>query len=60
MIIMCAHSAQSEKEVVVMDADGSKSSDDSIPLGFSEPRLVLDDGLRVRFCDHLRSSLFCR
>ena len=36
-----------------MDADGSKSGDDSVPLIFSETRLVDNESLRVSIYDHI-------
>jgi hypothetical protein len=43
-----------------MDADGSKSDDDSIPLIFSETRLVDDVPLRAPTHDHFLDLLHCR
>jgi hypothetical protein len=43
-----------------MDADGSRSGDDSIPLIFSETRLVHDDLLRVPPHDHFLDDLHRR
>jgi hypothetical protein len=43
-----------------MDADGSKSGDDSIPLIFSEMRLVDYRLLRVPMHDHFLDYLHCR
>ncbi len=37
---MNTHPLQAGKEVIVMDADGSRSSDDSVPLIFSDKRFV--------------------
>ena len=51
---------QVRKEVIVMDADGSKSGDDSIPLIFSETRLVDDELLRALKYDHFLDDLHCR
>ena len=43
-----------------MDADGSKSGDDSIPLLFSETRFVDDELLCAPRCDHFLGTLHCR
>jgi hypothetical protein len=43
-----------------MDADGSRSGDDSIPLIFSETRFVYDNLFRVPQHDHFLDNLHCR
>jgi hypothetical protein len=47
-----------QKEVIVMDADGSLSGDDSVPLIFSEPRLVQDNWTHIHINDH--SLVLCK
>ena len=41
-----------QKEVIVMDADGSQACDDSIPLLFSGARFVQFDFGRIPARDH--------
>ncbi len=54
---MNAFCVSQQKEVIGMDADGSKSGDDSIPLIFSEPRLVQDNFARLHSRDHFPARL---
>lgn len=57
---MNTYRVQQEKEVIVMDADGSKSSDDSIPLIFSDKRLGRGSLTRSHMYDPLLDDLFRR
>ncbi len=57
---MCSHLLQIGKEVIVMDADGSKSGDDSIPLLFSETKLFDEDLFCAFAYDHILGSLHSR
>jgi len=43
-----------------MGADGSTSGDDSVPLRFSESRLVRDNLLRAHRHDHFLDDWYCR
>ena len=57
---MNTYHRQCKKEVIVMDADGSKSSDDSIPLVFSGKRLGRGSRTRSQMYDPLLEDLFRR
>jgi hypothetical protein len=57
---MNTYHRQQKKEVIVMDADGSKSSDDSIPLVFSGKRLGQDRLTRSHMDDPLLDDLLRR